>query len=178
MDRSQNYERVFKKKLSPIKLIFVYLGYVLLSAAAVLLILWTLNPYISVLAVTAAVLIIVLTHKYTRVELEYEFMGGIFTVSHIYGKSRRRVICEVELSDCVSIDFATEEKSARALHPTPEKVYDARSSADAKDVIVAVWEEAKNERYVIFFEYDERTLVSLFKANAQACSLEIRTKAR
>ena len=178
MDRSANYERVLKKKTKLSKKILVFAGYALFAIAAFYLTLYTMNIYIGALAIIATATLIGTTLKYLKVEIEYMIVGGIFTVAHIYGNRKRRIICEFELSDCTMIAYATEENKARAMAASPSKVYKECASEDAKDVLVALWEESKDDRGVIVFEYDERTLASLYRSCPQACSLEIRVRAR
>ena len=176
MDRTQSYERVIPQKNLKRRIIGITL-YSMLAAGALSLSLSSMNIYVAALSVFALIIVILLTRKYLSSELEYSFIGGILTVSRIYGKSARRVVVEHELSNCIFIAHATEENNARAASMRPEKVYELYSAnADGERIVIVTEEDdTKNQ---LFINADERTLALLYKANPSACTLEIRVKAR
>ena len=177
MEIHASYERVIPKKSAKRK-IFIICIYVILAIAGILLSLNTANIYVLTLSIIVEVAVILLTKKYLSVELEYSFVGGIFTVSKIYGKRSRKTIEEIELSSCVIIDYATEETMARVNHMnTSDTILNVWDENADGDVLVALWEVDK-KREAILFNADERTLKILYKSNAQSCSQEIRVKAR
>lgn len=176
MDIHQNYERVIPQKSLKRKILGIC-GYILSALIGVLIFLSNPNAYVAALVISAVVILILITKKYLSVELEYSFMGGIFTISKIFGKSSRKVITEVDLSSCISINYATEEAMARAASIKPSETVDASQKNADGDILVAIWEIDK-KRGVLLFNADERTLKILYRANAQSCSQEIRIKAR
>ena len=176
MEIHSTYERVFPLK-SLARKVLIFGIYVLFAIAAILLILFTMNIYVAVLCVLAEITLILLTKKYLSVELEYSFVGGVFTVSKIYGKSYRRVALELDLKACVSVAFADADALARAESMCSAKPIDLSCPISDNDTCVAVWDTDKVRKGVIFTA-DARTLKILYRANAQSCSQEIRVKAR
>ncbi|MBE6550489.1 MAG: hypothetical protein E7670_08730 [Ruminococcaceae bacterium] len=177
MEIHSSYERVIPKKSTKRK-IFGICAYVVLGIVGFVVAFNTGSIYVLALAIAVEASVILLTKKYLSVELEYSFIGGIFTVSKIYGKRSRKTLEDIELSSCIIIDYATEQTMVRVNSMnTSDKLLDVSSENADGDVLVALWEVDKN-REAILFNADERTLKILYKANAQSCSQEIRVKAR
>lgn len=177
METHGSYERVIPKKSTKRK-IFAIGAYAVLAAAGIILSLSTLSIYVLVLAVIVEAAIILATKKYISVEIEYSFIGGVFTVSKIYGKRSRKTLEEIDLSTCLIIDHAGEQTMARVNSMNGSKdILDVSDDNADGDILVALWEVDK-DRGAILFNADERTLKILYKANAQSCSQEIRIKAR
>ena len=177
METHASYERVIPKKSTQIK-IFAIGSYVILGMGGLFLSLITANIYVLALATTVVLAVILLTKKYLSVEMEYSFIGGVFSVSKIYGKRSRKVLEEIDLSTCILIDYATEPTMARVNSMNnSDRLLDVSDEKADGDVLVAMWEIDKR-REAILFNADERTLKILYKTNAQSCSQEIRVKAR
>ena len=177
METHASYERIIPQKTLKRKIFFICL-YVALAAAGILVILSTLNVYVAALATAVEAIVILLTKKYMSVEIEYSFMGGIFTVSKIFGKRSRKTLEEIELSSCIIIDYATEQTMARVNSMnTSDSILDVSCTTADGDFLVALWEVDK-KRGAIIFNADERTLKILYKTNAQSCSQAIRVKSR
>lgn len=176
MEIHSSYERVFHLKSITRKAVILGI-YVLFAIAVILLTLFTMNIYIAVLGIFAEIILILLTRKYLSVELEYSFIGGFFTISKIYGKSRRRIVAEIDLKTCVSIAFATDDARARATSLCNSELQDLSCLSADGDTVILVWEVDKVRKGIIFTA-DGRTLKILYRANAQSCSQEIRVKAR
>ena len=88
----QGYERVLEQDESVLKrsriLMIVLYGviFTLLMLAAVLA---SLNPALLLLAPLGTAVAVIFSWKYTRVEYEYSFFGGVLTFSKIYSGSSR-----------------------------------------------------------------------------------------
>jgi hypothetical protein len=177
METHASYERVIPKKTLKRK-IFGICGYVIFALAGIFITLRTANIYVAALAIAAEAILILLTRKYLCVEIEYSFIGGIFTVSKIFGKRSRKTLEEIDLSSCIIIDYATDETMARVNHMnTSDNILDVSDENVDGDVLVALWEVDK-KRGAILFNADARTLKILYRVNAQSCSQEIRVRAR
>lgn len=177
MESYENYERVMKMKTLKRK-IFAICIYVVFAAVGGFAIFNTLNVYIAALAVILEAALILFTKKYLNVEIEYSFMGGIFTASKIFGKRSRKVLEEIDLSSCILIDYATADTLARVNSMnTSGSILDVSDINADGEAVVALWEVDK-KRGAILFNADARTLKLLYRANAQSCSQAIRVKAR
>ena len=177
METHASYERVFPKKSMKRK-IFAVCAYVILGVFGLVFALAMRNIYVLALAVIVELSVILLTKKYLSVEVEYSFIGGVFSVSKIYGKRSRKTLEEIDLSTCLMIDHATEESLARVHSMNDsDNILDVSDKSADGDILVALWEVDK-KRGAILFNADARTLKILYKANAQSCSQKLRIKAR
>lgn len=177
METHASYERVIPQKSLNRKIVALC-GYVIFAIIGIYFALSSANIYVAALAIVAEFILIMLTKKYICVEIEYSFVGGIFTVSKIFGKRSRKTIVEIELSSCILIDHATDEVLARVRSMnTSDSFIDVSVNNADGDVLVALWEVDK-KREAILFNADERTLKILYRVNAQSCSQAIRVKAR
>ena len=176
MELHSSYERVFFIK-SAMRKIIIFGIYLLFAIAVIIAALASMNIYIAVLGIFAELILVLLTKNYLSVELEYSFIGGVFFVSRIYGKSRRRTIVEIEMKNFISIAYVSDDACARAASLCKSDISDLSAPSESDDMLVAVWEVDK-VRHGIKFNADEKTLKILYRVNAQACSQEIRVKAR
>ena len=169
MDRNQTYERVFKIKNSLRKYVLIFGSYFLCALAGTLLSLFTLRAEVVLLAISALFVLVLLTLKYLKVELEYSFTGGIFTVARIYGGKTRRLVYEVDLSTAILIDKQTADSLAKAEQLKPSETVNL-CPPNAKNAVIAVCEDENGYRDMILFEADERTLSILYRTKPLACS--------
>lgn len=175
MDRNQNYERVFKVKNGFKKYLLIFGSYILCAAAGTFLSLFTLRAEVILLSVAVLFILVLLTLKYLKVELEYSFIGGIFTVAKIYGSKTRKVVCELDLNTAILIDFATSDALRRANELKPDEEIGV-CPPNTENTAIAVCEDSEGYREMIRFECDERTLSLLYRTKPLACSLDIRLR--
>ena len=102
--------------------------------------------------------IISFSWRYTKIEYEYSFFGGVLTVSRILGGKSRRVLCEVSLKNLAAVYPCEEEYIARAEQFGASKTIMAASSADAENLCVALWCDENDAKYALYFEPNERAV--------------------
>ncbi|MBQ8345747.1 MAG: hypothetical protein IJY42_05740, partial [Clostridia bacterium] len=160
------YERVIPRKakgkalLGNVALIFAYLLGILPGF-------WVLriSIYLSVLLWLADGILIALTTRFLRVEYEYAAEGDCFSVSKIYGKRSRRLVVEWDMKHTLMTAPATEEFLPMARRLSPEREIDVLSSPQAENVYMTVFETEEEERVMVRFEADEKTLSIMKRAN-------------
>ncbi len=169
MANTQLYEKIVKKKSAkqPIKLIFTVIFYVLFFLAWVLLSL--LNPnyaiFILILGILFTLIVILLTWKYLFVEFEYNFCMSSLTIAKIYGKRKRKVLIEIDISKCLFIAPATEENISKAEKYELQKRIIAVSNEAADDIWLFLYADTDDDKYMIFIESDSR-IASILKTVA------------
>ena len=124
--------------------------YILWSAACILIGLLASQLLISI-ALLACTLwpIISFSWRYTKIEYEYSFFGGVLTVSRILGGKSRRVLCEVSLKNLAAVYPCEEEYIARAEQFGAGKTIMAASSVDAENLCVALWTDESDTKYAL-----------------------------
>ena len=176
MNELQSYERLIRRKVTGkyiwqrVGLIALYLLWV--SIWFVIAIRFFVNAPLVAFAILTTVLLVIFTWKLTVVEYEYTLVGGSFYLAQIYGKSRRKAILEAELSDAVLIAPYTEDYAARAEALSPTEILWATSAPDAPNIWMLVWDADKEERLLLFFEADERSVRLLRQYNPRVTARE------
>ncbi len=180
MDHTSSYERVLLLPKKGAHLRACILLYCLYASLAILGAVWfflTLSPYAAGLSVLLEVALILLTRKHLRVEYEYAFLGGTLTVAKIFGRSSRRVVCELDLDRLILVDYLTDDSLQAAARMSPSESADARAVPDAPGLIL-VWEDDGKSRFACIIESDERTELILRRTRPEACSLALKRSAR
>ena len=133
--------------------------YVLWSVVCILIGLLASQLLISV-ALLACTLwpIISFSWRYTKIEYEYSFFGGVLTVSRILGGKSRRVLCEVDIKGLSAVYPCDDEYIARAEQFGASKTIMAASSVDAENLCVALWCDENDAKYALYFEPNERAV--------------------
>ena len=98
-----SYERILKKKQLSLKILMIAIYVIIASVWFVIAVRVTLNAAMILLAPLSVLIAVLLTWKYTCIEYEYSFVAGNFTLSKIYGKSRRKVMLEFEIKSLMEI---------------------------------------------------------------------------
>ena len=165
----QLYERFIKVKNSKqtMKLISAIMCYI------IFFIIWVCigvyNPEKSILiffaGILSDILLILLTIKYFFLEFEYSLYMNSFTISKIYGKKTRKSLIEADMTKLLIIAPATDETIEKAERFEPESRIIAVSSERAENIWLCVTGEENQDKVLIFFEADERTL-SILKSCA------------
>ena len=160
----QHYERVFAKKHAPKGLVIglIVLYCVMVSGWFVLALLSSMNIALALLAPAAVLAVAIATWKYTQLEYEYSFTGGVFTFSKIYGKSSRKTVFEEELRNLTRV--VSYEK---AEVPKGDKLIQAIPSLDGDTLAVCCFQIDDENVYVII-DCDELTakIIRHFKPSA------------
>ena len=160
MANTQLYEKIVKKK-SPkqtVKIVFSIIFYVLFFLGWLLL--GLLNPpnalFIFTLGALLTLVVVIITWKYLFVEFEYTFCMSSLTIAKIYGKRKRKVLIEFDVSKSVIIAPATEENINKAEKLEPQKRIIAVSNESAPDIWLLLCTDAEDEQHLIFIESDAR----------------------
>ena len=175
---TEHYERVLSPRRtfrSVANRILAILGYLLyLSFWFVLTVRVVFSVYLIALGVISTVVLVFLTWKYLTVEYEYSMVGGVFELSKIFGKKKRKSILKFEIRSLLLAGQATDEnlKKAHALNPTETR--SALSDDPEAEVWFAVWETGKSERMLFLFEADKRTQNVFRHYNPQAIIRSVR----
>ena len=169
MANSQLYEKIVKQKTrkQPLKIIFAILLYVIFFISWLLF--GLLNPnfatFILVLGALFTLILVLLTWKYLFVEFEYNFCMSTLTVAKIYGKRKRKVLVEFDISKCVVISPATEESIEKAERFEPKKRIIAVSNESAPDIWLLLSNDEDSDQYMVFIESDAR-IATIFRTVA------------
>ena len=160
MANTQLYEKIVKQKnrKQPLKIIFAIMLYVIFFITWLLFGLLNLNfaTFIWVLGALFTLILVLLTWKYLFVEFEYNFCMSTLTVSKIYGKRKRKVLIEFDVSKCVIIAPATEESIDKAERFEPRKRIISVSNEDAPDIWLLLTNDEDADQYMVFIESDMR----------------------
>ncbi len=106
-----------------------------------------LSPAWVVLVPTLLIAVTLILRKYAQVEHEYSFIAGYFTYSKIYGKSRRKTICEVDIRSLSEV-FPHNERTAARL-TGDASIINALPNAGAKNPCVCVFEQEEKTVYLL-----------------------------
>ena len=177
MSQSQSYERVLRLQKKGAHLrscILLYCLYGAVFGAGAVWFLRTLSPYAAVLTVILTLCLFLLTKSYLDVELEYAFFGGVLSVSKIYGKSRRKLLAECELSALLLADYEGESAITAVSALEPRETVSAISGPEAAETLLLVWEDGEGRRTALRIEGDERTEQILRRENPAACSIPLK----
>ena len=178
MNSSRTYEKVVKVSSTGKRLalkVSVILAYIAFAAVWAVVALNNLDILV-VAAVAGALLtfgIIKLTWKYLQLEYEYSFSYGELGVAKIYGKRKRKQIVSADIKSLTMIAPATQENIAKAEHFEPDARVYAISSEAAENIWLALTGDKDEDRVLIFFESDERSLDLLKSVNPYAFSKKI-----
>lgn len=157
---TQLYEKIVKVKnqKQTLKLICAILFYVIYLAAWFLA--GILNPksiiFIFAIGILSLLIIILISWKYLFLEYEYNFCMSTLTVAKIYGKRKRKVLIELEISKCITICPATEETIEKAENFELKKRFIAVSNEKADDIWMLLYNDDDDQKYMIFIESDTR----------------------
>ena len=169
MANTQLYEKIVKQKnrKQPLKIIFAIMLYVIFFITWLLFGLLNLNfaTFIWVLGALFTLIVVLLTWKYLFVEFEYNFCMSTLTVAKIYGKRKRKVLIEFDISKCLIISPATQENIDKAEKFKPEKRIIAVSNEAAPDIWLLVSNDDEQNQYMVFIESDAR-IATIFRAVA------------
>ena len=173
MNEFQTYETIIRQRATGrllwqrIGLVFFYLFwvslcylfFVLVSPSAAVLILTPLTTFVWVL----------LTWKYVMIEYEYIISGGIFSLTKIYGKKKRKPMLEAEIKQALLIAPYTEEYAKQAERLSPEEIHFAASDLSEESVWLFAFRDEDEEKTVLFFfEAEERSIALLRRQNPRA----------
>ena len=171
MNDIPSYEKIIKRK---VKGKYLFAKILLISLYALIALIGIVTSFIfafkyhspkiisiSLIVCAADYLFFILTWKLTCIEYECSFTAGIFNLSKIYGKSRRRTLFESELSRAVIVAPYNDEYMPYALTCNANSVYEAISEKNAKNIWFMVFEEESGHKALVIFEVDEKALYSL-----------------
>ena len=149
----QHYERILKRSTPTSKALMLLLYAAVLVAWTVLAFITAFNPGVLILALLTLVALVLLTWKYTLVEYEYSFVGGVFTLSKIYGKSRIKQVFQSDLKMLISASPLDGTKS-----PAKEngRVIDGLGKR-AEFPIVCVFQDGDENKYFVLMDCDSVT---------------------
>ena len=157
---TQLYEKIIKLKTSKqtVTRICTFLFYV------IYLVVWffagLLNPnniiFIFAIGILSDLIIILISWKYLFLEYEYNFCMSSLTIAKIYGKRKRKVIIELDISKCITICPATEEAIEKAEKFELKKRILAVSNEKSDDIWMLLYNDDSDEKYMIFIESDTR----------------------
>ena len=150
----QHYERVFKKKRVGLKIAFIAL-YIFIASAWFVLSARIYFHYTFVLLAPLSILIAFLfTWRYTNVEYEYSFEGGILTFAKIYGKSIRKCVLELEIKafdEIIPYNDKTAKRHAKA------KLVDGILNKNAENPCLCVFKDESEDMFCFLFDCDEQS---------------------
>ena len=136
--------------------ILILFGTVIVSLLGVLLAIGARNPIPVILLVPLALFFGVrILWGLTSIEFELSLMGDVFTLSRIYGKKRRRVEIECQISQIELLAPNTEENRQRALRMNPQTEYRAYAREGEENLWLLVWEVEKNTNAILFLSAEE-----------------------
>ena len=148
----QSYERVLKTKrksrggigiLAAVLCVASLLGVWIYVSLAL-----KLNPTWVALVPILLITIVFILRKYSQVEYEYSFTSGYFTYSKIYGKSRRKAVCEIDIRTVTEVIPYDQNTSKRLTNAS--SVIKALPEGNAQNPCVCVFEEKEQIIYLIF----------------------------
>ena len=148
----QSYERVLKShkksrgavsKLAIILCVTSLLGVWIYASVAM-----KLDPAWIVLVPLLLITAFFILRKYSQIEHEYAFTAGYLTYSKIYGKSRRKSVCEVDLRTVTEVFPYNNDTAKRLIGDLT--VINALPHSDTKNPCVCVYEENEKPIYLIF----------------------------
>ena len=156
----QTYERVLEQDESVLRrsriLMIVLYGviFTLLMLAAVLA---SLNPALLLLAPLGTAVAVIFSWKYTRVEYEYSFFGGVLTFSKIYSGSSRSLVLEADIRAMTTVTAYTESTAAKIKADSSAKVIDGLPAGEHLNPCVCAFEDERERKIYFIFECDEQT---------------------
>lgn len=168
MSELQTYETVVKcqGKGTLLRKLAWILGYVILFS---LFFVWSASQGLSLPILVLGALItggfFLFTWKYAEIEYEYSLVANTFTLSKIYGKQRRKSICEIDLKRARLIAPCTEEYRKEAERMNPEQVIQAISKEDAPNRWLILWDDEEDNTLVLILEANDRLLRALRREN-------------
>lgn len=160
MAEIRNYERVLKQDESVIRrsrILMTVLYGVIFTVFFVLAVFAGLPPALLILAPLSTVIAALITWKYTRVEYEYSFFGGVFTFSKIYSGSSRSLVLEADISAMSSVTTYTTDVAARIKAERGAKVIDGLPSGERQNPCVCAFEDEHERKIYFIFECDEQS---------------------
>ena len=166
---TQLYEKIVKVKTpkQTAKLVCAILFYILYIA--VWFFIGLLNPksiiFIFTLGILTALIIILISWKYFFLEYEYNFCLSSLTVAKIYGKRKRKVIIEIDISKCLTICPVSDEAIKKAENFELKKRIIAVSNESADDIWMLLYNDEDDQKHLIFIESDAR-IQSIFRTVA------------
>ena len=166
---TQLYEKIVKVKTKKqtVKLVTAILLYIIYITIWAFIGIFNPNKILLILALGALSLlaIILISWKYLFLEYEYNFCMSILTVAKIYGKRKRKVLIEIDVSKCLIIAPATEDTIKKAEKFEPKKRFIAVSNESAEDIWILLSNDDNDWKNIIFIESDSR-IYSIFKTVA------------
>ena len=175
---SQFYEKVVKEK-NTVRNVFKKITVIMCYALIFFIFLFTAincllsevqatkNYFLLVIAlgILIEVITIGITWKYLQKEYEYSFEYGRMSIAKIYGKRKRKLAFETDMSTMLIIAPATDEYIAKAEHFDIDKKVIAVSDLKSDDIWLVVSGGDDERRVLAFFEADDRALSILRAAN-------------
>ena len=157
---TQLYEKIVKVK-SPkqkIKLICAILFYVIYLAVWFFVGIFNFEKILLIFtfAILSLLMIILISWKYFFIEYEYNFCMSSLTVAKIYGKRKRKVLVEIDISKCLIICPVSEKSIEKAETFEPRKRFIAVSHESAEDIWMLLSNDEEDDKYIIFIESDTR----------------------
>lgn len=156
------YERLIRRRAEGKylwhRILFGIICFVWVSAWFVIAIRFMINAPMIAFALLTTALLLILGIKYLGVEYEYSFVSGTFSLSKIYGKSRRKEMLEIELSRALMVAPYTDENVERARALDADETVSAISGKHAKNVWIVVFDEDGENKVLVLLEMDERAL--------------------
>ncbi len=178
MSEFETYEQLIRQKTKgallgkQIGLISLYLFWISLC----FLFFVNIAPSASVLALTplTTLLLIWLTWKYVVIEYEYILTGGVFRLTKIYGKRKRKPMLTADVKQALLIAPYTEETAKQAERLSPDEILWAVSDPSLDSVWFFAYRDEEEEKTILFFfEADERSLKILRRYNPRAVAKSI-----
>ncbi len=102
-------------------------------------------------------MMIFFTWRFVQIEYEYKIFGGEMTFRVCYGEKYSNEICSFKFSEVISIEPLMDVENELLSTITADKKYDCRSSKNANNVYVAIFEKSF-EKYAVYFEINEKVL--------------------
>lgn len=165
----QYYERVLKKKETKGKALLIALYVLILSVWFVVAIRYMLNAAIILMIPLSILIAVLLTWKYTCVEYEYSFAAGTFTLSKIYGKSKRKTVFAADIK---SLILVKPHDPLRDTHLEYSEFINAIPSKVSQNPCICVF-EVDEKRTCVLMDCDEMSAKIFRFFNASAVDRDI-----
>lgn len=167
----QSYERVLKANKRSRgnigNLVVVLCIAILLGVWIYLSIYMKLTPAMVALVPLLLMTAFFILRKYCQIEYEYSFTAGYFTYSKIFGKSRRKTVCELDIRAITEVLPYNDDTARRLKSATT--VISALPDTDTQNPCICVFEKNEDTAYLIF-DCDAQTAKIFKHFNPRATS--------
>lgn len=151
------------KRVSLVALYMLWAVAWLLAGAMLKIIL----PLLALIPISLWILVY-FTWRFTQVEYEYSFFGGVLTVSRVLGGKSRRTLSEISLRTLASVYPCDEKNAARIEAFGAVRTVFAASSEDSESLYALLWNDEENGKTVLYFDANEKALKIIRYYNVSA----------